>query len=186
MDLPSNHFTHVITNFALVGIPDPRAALSEIYRVLRPSGTAAFSICKSVGWFDIARAATASIPGAPPFPTWEEFCTMFMKDPQPSDGQWTKPEYFEEQIRKAGFTDVKTVLHENQTRCKNAEEYLKVFTMVMNAILRNAWSQEDLERIEPHMQGAVVDELKHRFGDGEIVLKWEAYCITTKTPLSKT
>ena len=186
MDLPSNHFTHVISNFGLIGIPEPRAILSEVYRVLRPSGTAAFSIFKSVGWFDIARVAIANIPGAPAFPTWEESFTTSMKNPQPGDDQWTKPEYFEQQIRKAGFTDVKTVLHENQTRCKNAEEYLKVFTMVMNAILRNAWSQEDFERIEPHMQGAVVDELKRRFGDGEIVLKWEAYCITTKTPPSKT
>ena len=184
MDLPSNNFTHVTTNFALVGIPDPRAALSEIHRVLRPSGTAAFSIWKSVGWFDIARAATASIPGAPPFPTWEEFCTMFMKDPQPSDGQWTKPEYFEEQIRKAGFADIKTILHENQTQYKDTEEYLKNFTMMTNLILKKIFG-EGWTKVEPHVQDAVANELKRRFGDGEIVLNWEAYCVTAKVPPAK-
>ena len=109
---------------------------------------------------------------------------MFMKDPQPSDGQWTKPEYFEEQIRKAGFADIKTTLHENQTRYKNAEEYLKNFTMMTNLILKKIFG-EGWTKAEPHVQDAVADELKRRFGDGEIVLNWEAYCVTAKVPPTK-
>ena len=90
MDLPANHFTHILTNFALVGIPEPPRALREMYRVLRPSGITAFSIWKTVGWFDITGAAVASIPGAPRYPTYEEFIAMLMKDSQPEGKSWIK------------------------------------------------------------------------------------------------
>ncbi|KAI0690394.1 S-adenosyl-L-methionine-dependent methyltransferase, partial [Cerioporus squamosus] len=72
MDLPSNHFTHVITNFAL-GVTDPRALLAESYRILRPSGISALTIWKHVEWFPIATAAVARIPGAPRMPPFAEF-----------------------------------------------------------------------------------------------------------------
>ncbi|TBU42287.1 S-adenosyl-L-methionine-dependent methyltransferase [Dichomitus squalens] len=183
MDLPSNQFTHVTANFGLVGIPDPRAVLSEVYRVLRPSGSAAFSIFKTVAWYDIAKAAITSIPGAPRFPTLEEYGVKMMKDPQPGDEQWTRPEFFEEQIRNAGFEDVQTTVHENRTRYKDTEEYVKVYKVDM--MLKNSWSKEDWEGVEPHIQSALVEELKRRFGDGEIVLNWEAYCVTAKVPPAK-
>ncbi|KAI1788096.1 S-adenosyl-L-methionine-dependent methyltransferase [Ganoderma leucocontextum] len=186
MDLPSNHFTHVITNFALVGVPDPRAALREVLRVLRPAGTAAFSIWKSVGWFDMTMAAVESIPDAPRYPTYEELCKVFLKDPQPGDDdQWTRPAYFEEQFRKAGFEEVKTVLRKNQTRYGSAEEYVKVFATMTNMVLANAWTADEKAKVEPHVEPALLGELKRKFGDGEIVLDWEAYCITAKVPATK-
>ncbi len=186
MGLPSNHFTHVVTNFALVGIPDPRAALREVRRVLRPSGTAAFSIWKSVGWYDVTRAAVESIPNAPRYPAFEELCKGMLKDRQPGDeDRWTRPAYFEEQFRKAGFEDVNTVLHESQTRYGSAEEYVKVFTSTTNMVLANMWTAEERTNVEQHMAAALLGELKRRFGDGEIILDWEAYCVTAKVPATK-
>lgn len=185
MDLPSDHFTHVVSSFALVVLPDPRAALAEIRRVLRPSGTAAFTIWKSVGWHDIACAAVESIPGAPRFPSFQEFSASFAKSGLPDHDQWIFPAFFEEQMRKAGFEDVKTVLHENQTRYKDAEECVQIFTSLMNFAVANIWSPEERQIVEPHLAHAMLEVAKGRFGDGEVVLDWEAYCVTAKVPVSK-
>ncbi|PIL27793.1 hypothetical protein GSI_10946 [Ganoderma sinense ZZ0214-1] len=186
MDLPSDHFTHVVTNFALVGIPDPRAALREVRRVLRPSGTAAFSIWRSVGWYDVVRAAVESIPNAPRYPAFEEIAKAMLKDQESGDeAAWTSPAYFEAQFREAGFEDVKTVQHKNQTRYGSAEEYVKVFTPMTNLVLPKMWTADERVNVEQNMVGAVLGELKRRFGDGEIVLDWEAYCVTAKVPATK-
>ena len=186
MDLPSDHFTHVTTNFALVGVPDPRAALREVHRVLRPSGTAAFSIWKTVGWHDIARAAVESIPNGPRYPSFEEIGKGLLKDRQPGDeAAWSVPAYFEEEFRKAGFEDVTTVLHKSQTRYGSAEEYVKVFPPTTNIVLVRMWTAEEKANVEQNMAAALLAELKRRFGDGEIVLDWEAYCVTAKVPAAK-
>ena len=181
MDLPSDHFTHVVTNFALVGVPDPRAALREVHRVLRPSGTAAFSIWKSVGWYDVTKVAVESIPNGPRYPSYEEICKALLKDQDPGDeAAWSRPVYFEAQMREAGFKDEKTVLHKNQTRYGSAEEYVKVFTPTTNMLLANMWTGDERANVEQHMAAALLRELKRRFGDEEIVLDWEAYCVTAK------
>nr|VWO94913.1 Methyltransf_11 domain-containing protein [Ganoderma boninense] len=152
MDLPSDHFTHVVSSFALVVLPDPRAALAEIRRVLRPAGVAGFTIWKSVGWFDVARAAVERIPGAPPrFPSFQEFSASFAKAAgavRADHDQWIVPAFFEERIREAGFGDVRTEVRENRTRYEDAEACVRVFAPLMNFALATTWSAEERERVE--------------------------------------
>ncbi|TFK81140.1 S-adenosyl-L-methionine-dependent methyltransferase [Polyporus arcularius HHB13444] len=184
MDLPSNHYTHVFTNFALVGVADPRALLAESFRVLRPSGVHAFTIWKHVGWFPIATAAVARIPGAPRVPPFEEFTKLFLKEPGEGDN-WTDMAFVEEQVRNAGFEDVHIALHKNATKAQNPEEYVKAYGGMTTTMLGNAWNEEEKARVSPYIEAALMEELKSRFGDGEVPLDWEAWCITARVPASK-
>ncbi|PIL26382.1 hypothetical protein GSI_12139 [Ganoderma sinense ZZ0214-1] len=190
MDRPSDHFTHVISSFALVVFPDPRAALSEIRRVLRPHGLAGFTIWKSVGWFDVARTAVERIPGAPRFPTFQEFSASSAKAASPGAvradcDQWIFPAFFEARIREAGFEDVRTVVRENRTRYEDAEACVRVFAPLMNFSLASMWSAEERERVEGQFRTALLEVVKERFGEGEVGLDWEAYCVSATVPATK-
>jgi ubiquinone/menaquinone biosynthesis C-methylase UbiE len=46
---PDDKFTHSFTNFALMAIPDPAKAAKQIYRTLKPGGTAALTTWKQLG-----------------------------------------------------------------------------------------------------------------------------------------
>ena len=174
MDLPSNHFTHVLTNFALTDFADSRKFLTESFRVLRPNGIIALTIFERVGWHPIAAAAISRIPDAPPVPTLKERVT---------EDDWTDPAFIAEEIRKAGFEDVQTVLHKNVTRVPNIEEYLKVHGEL--TVLARAWTEEEKARVSPYFHAVLTEELKSRFGDGEISLEWEAWGITGRVPASR-
>ncbi|KAI0699905.1 S-adenosyl-L-methionine-dependent methyltransferase [Cerioporus squamosus] len=147
MDLPSNTFTHVITNFALPGFAEPRSFLAEAFRVLRPFGVNALTKFEHVPWYPISAAAIARIPGAPRVPSFKEFSQ-------------------DEKIRRAGFEDVQCVLRQNVSKFPNAEEYLKIHGEI--TVIGMAWSEEEKARVRPHFQAALLEELKSRFGDGEI------------------
>ncbi|RDX40194.1 hypothetical protein OH76DRAFT_1413134 [Lentinus brumalis] len=183
MDLPSDHFTHVITNFAFPGFAEPRSFLKESFRVLRPNGITAMTRFESVGWYPIAAAAVARIPGAPRVPPFDEFSRNVQGDLK-GDDDWTDVPWIEEEMRKVGFEDVQSVLRKTVSKAQNAEEYLKIFGE-MN-VIGMAWSEEEKERVRPHYQAALVEEVKSRFGDGEITLEWGAWCITARVPASKT
>ncbi|RDX48913.1 hypothetical protein OH76DRAFT_1404102 [Lentinus brumalis] len=185
MDLPSNHFTHVFTNFAVVGVSDPRALLAESFRVLRPFGVHAFTIWKYVGWFPISTAAVARIPGAPPVPPFEEFVKVFSKEAR-EDDDWADMAFVEEHIRKAGFEDVPIVVRKNTIKAQSAEEYVNAYGGLTMTLLGNMWSAEEKARVTPHIEKALLEELKSRFGDGEVLLDCEAWCITARAPARKT
>ena len=185
MDVPSDHFTHVLTNFALIPIPEPRACIAECFRVLRPSGTSAFTIWKRVGWYPSAVAAIARIPGAPLVPPFSEFGRVFLKDPQEGD-DWTDMGFVERELRNAGFEDVQIVLHKNVVVLPSAEEYVKNYAAMTMTMLRNAWTEEEQGRVAPHFDAALLEELKSQFGDGEVLTEWEAWCVTARVPARKT
>lgn len=42
--IPDNHFDHIIGNLVIHLTPDPEIMVSEVHRILKPGGTAAFSV----------------------------------------------------------------------------------------------------------------------------------------------
>ena len=99
--------------------------------------------------------------------------------------RWTEPEYFEARVRDAGFENVRTELHSCETRYASAEEYVRVFGVFTLGVMGHAWTDEERARVAPHYEGALLAALKEQFGDGEVVVRWEAYCITAQVPAVK-
>ncbi|KAI0794181.1 S-adenosyl-L-methionine-dependent methyltransferase [Fomes fomentarius] len=175
MDLPANYFTHVLTNFGLVGFPRPRDFLAEAFRVLQPGGIAGITIWKEVEWYPIVAEAIASIPDAPPAPSYTDFARVFLENP--GDDEWLEPAFFEAEIRKVGFADVKTVVHTNVLRLKHAEEYVELYATPTKMVLFCAFTEEQKAKVSPHFDEAVMKVLKAKFGNGEVALRLDVWGI---------
>ncbi|EKG13249.1 hypothetical protein MPH_09530 [Macrophomina phaseolina MS6] len=180
MDVPSNTFTHVLTNFGFVGIADPRRVLSEWRRVLRPAGVCGFTIWESVGWFPVVGAAVRSLHG-PAFPTWKEFCNSFSA----TEEAWEERAFFEREIEAVGFEEVRVESFENQTMHASAKEFCEVYGGMCKVITEKLWSEEEKEKYGPELNAAIERALKEQHGDGEVVLDWKAWVVTAKAPAEK-
>lgn len=179
MDVPSNTFTHVLTNFGFVGARNPRLVLEEWRRILRPGGIAGFTVWEFVGWFPIVEAAVRTLDG-PKFPTWKEFCTTFS-----SGGPWDERAFFEKEINAAGFEEVRIETRENKTRHANAKEFCDVYGGMCKVIMGNFWGEEEKEKCGPLLNSAIEKALKEQQGEGEVVLDWKAWVVTAKAPKEK-
>ncbi|KAL1624820.1 hypothetical protein SLS56_007620 [Neofusicoccum ribis] len=183
MDVPSAHFTHILTNFGVVGIPDPRRAIREWRRALRPGGVAGFTVWEGVGWYPAVEAAVRSLgPGGPPFPTWQEFGRAFSGGP---DDTWEDRPFFEREVAAAGFEAVRSEMFVNRTTHASAAEFTEVFGGMLKVITEKFWSEAEKEKYGPLLSGAVEKALRELYGEGEIELDWRAWVVTAKVPLEQ-
>jgi len=58
---PDDKFTHSFTNFVLMALPDPLKAAQQIYRTLKPGGTAALTTWKKLGYMVIFHEAQRKV-----------------------------------------------------------------------------------------------------------------------------
>ncbi|KAL1391277.1 hypothetical protein HDK64DRAFT_266848 [Phyllosticta capitalensis] len=176
LPFPNDHFTHVLTNFGVVGIPKPRLVLGEIHRVLRPNGIASFSIWKDVGWYPILEKAAAIIPGAPPMRSFAEFTTFASSE----GNRWIESDFVESVAKETGFGDVSMQLVENVSRHRDAKLFFTLYGHMFRLVFQCFWGQEQMEKLGALVEPAVTSVLKEEFGEGEISLQWSAWCVTAK------
>ncbi|KAL0256462.1 hypothetical protein SLS55_008857 [Diplodia seriata] len=180
LDVASDTFTHVLTNFAFVGLPDPGQVLSEWHRVLRPGGTCGFTVWEFVGWYPPVEAAVKSLRG-PKFPTWKEFCKAFAT----TDDPWEERSFFERGVGAAGFENMRVEHFENRTKHANAREFCELYGVICKVITEKFWSEEEKEKYGPLLEPAIEKALQEQFGEGEFSLDWKAWIITAKKPSEK-
>ncbi|MCJ1468540.1 hypothetical protein MMC07_007169 [Pseudocyphellaria aurata] len=174
--LPDEHFTHVITNFAIMLVPDSDAALNECFRILQPSGICAFSTWDTVGWIPDVRAAFATLPGSPPFPDPETFHASIGK------GRWYEASFVAQKLAAVGFVDVKVEVVRQTSQTKDATEFCDIFETMLHHIKEQFWSEEERRRCGPLLPGALLTHLKDKYGDGVIEMHWAAILATGRKP----
>jgi ubiquinone/menaquinone biosynthesis C-methylase UbiE len=95
LHFPSDHFTHSITNLGILFFTDPAKGASEIYRTLKPGGTAIVTSWATLGHVTVVQEAQKVFqPDAPlmQFPILPE---------------WYQASHLENILKGAGFPDVK-------------------------------------------------------------------------------
>lgn len=98
LTLPDRSFDAALCQFGLMFVPDPRQALREMHRVLRPGGTlgvTVWSVPEKVGLFLITRIVGAALPPPP-------------GDRLPSPTSMGEPALIEGLIAGAGFVEIIT------------------------------------------------------------------------------
>lgn len=101
--LPSNKFTNIFLGFGPMIFADGQAGLSELYRLLQPGGSLAMTTWLRPGWLDDARAAFATDPEIPAFPTVDEFRGLLN-----AGGIWDDAQWMKDSAAKAGFVEAHT------------------------------------------------------------------------------
>jgi ubiquinone/menaquinone biosynthesis C-methylase UbiE len=107
LEFPDETFTHSITNMGIMFFPDGAKGASEIYRTLKPGGTAFVTTWKSAGHLAVVHEAQKAVkPEAPLF--------RF-----PVGDEWFEAAHLKKTLQDAGFKDVemheKTVYYASKT-----------------------------------------------------------------------
>lgn len=140
--------------------------------MLKPGGTCALSSWDTIGWIPIVRAAFTTLPGPPPFPDTETMLSSF------GPGSWHRTKHAEEQLLAHGFVEVNVQIARNTMTMKNAAEFVEAFSMIIPLITSKFWSDQDRERCGGLIDGALMDYLTGKYGEGPINLDWAAILAT--------
>ncbi|KAI9698156.1 MAG: hypothetical protein M1836_004158 [Candelina mexicana] len=176
MDLPSNHFTHVLTNFGISFISDPSAALNEWFRILLPSGICGLTSWSTIGWYPEVAAALATLPGPPPIPSMPEFIRSA------NGGDWHLGSYISQTLTQHGFVDVKTETVEHKASISSPAKLCETLGPMVGLITGKFWSEQQREELGPQVMPAVRKFLDEKYGDGILELDWVAIVATARKP----
>jgi ubiquinone/menaquinone biosynthesis C-methylase UbiE len=92
--LPSASFSHSITNMGIFFFSDPVRGAQEIYRTLKPSGTAIVTSWESPGYLPVIHAAQRAVRPSDPLFKW------------PIADEWYDASHLHETLEKAGFAQI--------------------------------------------------------------------------------
>jgi ubiquinone/menaquinone biosynthesis C-methylase UbiE len=175
--LPSDKFTHVLLNFGPMIFSDGQAGFRELLRVLQPGGTLAMSSWKRVGWIDDVKAAFATDPEIPAFPTYDEFSKLMN-----SGGAWDKPEWINDNATEAGFVDVDAKEVPHTSVLDTVDEFARLMVGMVGLIQQRTWTQEQQEKFKDRANEAVVSYMRQKYQGGEIKWDWIAIITTARKP----
>ncbi|KAL4897897.1 S-adenosyl-L-methionine-dependent methyltransferase [Aspergillus ambiguus] len=173
--LPTGHFTHIFAAFALVGFPNPAAALRECLRILQPGGTLAISNWQLPEWIVIAKAAVETMPGNLPFPTVKEFLSKL------NEG-WDSEEPTRAHLQREGFDaiEVETV---TQKISLPQSTLVELIIPILPFILSHFWTQEQRKEYEKDIPTALQRYLAERYGaDGDVLVEPRVIIATARKP----
>jgi hypothetical protein len=149
----------------------------ECFRILKSGGACALSTWETRGWVEDARAAIATIPGAPPFPDTETFVNAV------DNGSWNRPDFVREQLANHGFEDIKVEVVPNSVFFENVEVYMRQFSGIIPTVATEFWDEGDCAAYGPLVAPAVLEYLKGKYGVDEVFeLKMVAIIATARKP----
>jgi ubiquinone/menaquinone biosynthesis C-methylase UbiE len=107
---PDETFTHSITNMGLFFFPDAAKGAAQIYRTLKPGGTAIVTSWKSAGHLAVVHEAQKAVKPDDPLFRW------------PISDDWYEASHMRKTLEGAGFKDVE--MHEKTVHyaAKSVEE----------------------------------------------------------------
>ncbi|KAL9036922.1 MAG: hypothetical protein Q9180_004017 [Flavoplaca navasiana] len=194
-NLPDSTFSHVLTNFAIMGLEDPTAALNECHRILKPNGICAFTTWSSVEWIKIVRSAFATLPGPPPFPSDLEMIRSW------GVGDWHSPDWIRSFLSSPSTTplhpdsetqpsvskptfewqNVQVESVEKEIVMESSKRFVDTFSMMLPMITKKFWSEKERKEVGDMAVPRLLEWMEEKYGKGkEVRMTWAANLIVVK------
>ncbi|KAH7138072.1 S-adenosyl-L-methionine-dependent methyltransferase [Dendryphion nanum] len=150
LTFPDDTFDASITNFGIFFLPDPVAGARQIYRTLKPGGTAAVTAWKTFGFKPILWEIQKQLQPANPLtelPLMEPWCDSALLERTLKDGGFKNVSFtvVKEGLWGKSKDDFKLVLHEN-----------------LGALTARNWTEEERAQL-PSLISKIVDEEQDKF-----------------------
>ncbi|KAI4200968.1 MAG: hypothetical protein LQ350_003537 [Teloschistes chrysophthalmus] len=179
--LPKARFTHVLTNFAVMGLPDPTAALNGI--TIAPGGICAFTTWAHVDWIADVRGAFATIPGHPPFP---DDIVMYRSWGQ---GDWHSPDWIFDHLscpqknQIYDFVDIDVEAVGKDLVMDSPAMFVDTFSVMIPVILKRFWTEQQRRELGDMVIPALLRYMEERYGkDKPVRMRWVANVVTARKP----
>lgn len=154
----ANMFDASITNFGVFFLPDPAAGAKQIYRTLKPGGTAVVTLWKTFGFKPLLWEIQNQIKPANPLtelPLMEPWCDSALT---------------EKTLKEGGFSNVEFSIVKEGLWGKDKEDFKEVMLENFATMTMRNWTEEERAKL-PEYISKVVDEQRDEFciTDGEKV-----------------
>lgn len=145
-----NSFDASITNFGIFFFPDPVAGAKQIYRTLKPGGTAVVTLWKTFGFKPILWEIQDQLKPANPLtelPLMEPWCDSAL---------------LEKTLKEGGFKHVDFTVVKEGLWGKDKEDFKLVLLENLGAMTARNWTEEERAKL-PAKISQVIDEQQDRF-----------------------
>ncbi|KAF2866412.1 S-adenosyl-L-methionine-dependent methyltransferase [Massariosphaeria phaeospora] len=143
LSLPSDTFTHSITNIALLFFVDGLQGAKEIYRTLKPGGTAVVTSWKDLGYIRLVQQAQKAVRPNDPA----------MKPPVGEE--WYREEHLVDVLRESDFADVRVDTKEVHYGATTVTALCELLLVTFSGLTRE-WSDEEKTRFKSELEKAVA------------------------------
>jgi ubiquinone/menaquinone biosynthesis C-methylase UbiE len=143
-------FDASITNFGIFFLPDPVAGAKQIYRTLKPGGTAVITLWKTFGFRPILWEVQDQLKPANPLmelPLMEPWCDSAL---------------LEKTLKQGGFKHVDFTVVKEGLWGKDKEDFKLVLLENFGAMTARNWTEEERAKL-PVMISQVIDEQQDNF-----------------------
>ncbi|KAJ4412527.1 hypothetical protein N0V82_008752 [Gnomoniopsis sp. IMI 355080] len=184
--LPSESFTHVVSNIMYHTVPDSQAALKDSIRLLRPGGTLAFTTwhASNPSWIVFLRDAIASPAHFPPELLPPDF-TFHVSMNMSNWGCWDDVDWVRDALSDANacgvaLEDVGTEVLANSWLVENAEHFMKVNGKMIDMVVGMLLNEDSIGKLggKEGIKARVKGYLEERYGTrgwtciGVSILAW--------------
>ncbi|BCR96419.1 gliotoxin thiomethyltransferase [Aspergillus luchuensis] len=159
--LPGDRYTHVVSAFAFMMIPDARAAMRECFRILQSGGVLATSTWRTSSWLVIMKEAIEATPWNVKFPTMKEFLALH------NEG-WDDEAFVKARFEEEGFEDVEVIAVQRETSLI-VSEFMEIGEGMIPIVTGAFWTPEQREMYEAKAPVVIREYLEERFGAEGVV-----------------
>jgi SAM-dependent methyltransferase len=143
-------FDASITNFGLFFLPDPVAGAKQIYRTLKPGGTAVVTLWKVFGFKPILWDIQDQLKPANPL------TELPLMEP------WCDPALTEKTLKEGGFGQVEFTVVKEGLWGKEKEHFKTVLLENLGTMAMHNWTEEERAQLPAYIS-KVVDEQQGKF-----------------------